>query len=98
MINRQKTNVNVYKKTEEKDEYGYKSDDLKYIKTIDMALMLYTQNNTDDIRYKEATHIALTSDKTLDESMWIVCKEKKYKILLVNNFGRLAHLILKELI
>lgn len=67
------------------------------VKTAECNIQLISQTfNEQDIRYKDATHIALTTDKTLEVDMRIEANGKEYTIKLVNNAGRLSQLILKE--
>lgn len=96
MYNRQKTKIEVLQASSERDAYGYKSDEYIPIRTSEAAIMLYAQNNTTDVRYKDVTHTALTSDKNLTDSMRISDKNNTYDIVLVNNTGKLTQLFLKE--
>lgn len=95
MYNRQKKKVMVQTNTGQRDQYGYKKD-FADARTANVAIMLYEQKNVSDVRYKEVTHTGLTSDKTMDDSMRLRDGDKIYNILLVNNAGRLAQLMLKE--
>lgn len=98
MFNRQKTKVSVMSNSDKRDNYGYKSEEYSDIKTIEAAVMIYSQSNTDDIRYKDATHICLTYDKTLTDKMRLKTENAVYDIMLVNNEGRLSQIYLKEVI
>lgn len=88
----------VYRRNEGVDAYGQPSDSFTLLKTVEVSVFLQTQtvNNT-DVRYKDATHIGLTNDKTLSIGDKIIGMEgTEYRILLVNNAGRMAQLTLKE--
>ena len=98
MFNRQKIKVNVMAASDKRDSYGYKSEEYTVIKTIEAAVMLYSQSNTEDIRYKDATHICLTYDKTLTDKMRLETENAVYDVMLVNNEGRLSQIYLKEVL
>ncbi|HIU48497.1 MAG TPA: hypothetical protein IAB04_03980 [Candidatus Avimonoglobus intestinipullorum] len=97
MLNRQIRQVTVQERGEERDDYNRRESYTDSF-SIDAAIMLYSQQNTDDVRYKEATHMALTAYKGLDDSMRLVDGGTCYDILLVNNAGRMAQVLLKEVL
>lgn len=96
MINRQMRSVSILRKSQKRDEYGYKSGICEELRRTDAAIMLYQQKNTSDVRYSDVTHICLCRDKDLTDEMRIKDDEKLYDIILVNNGSRLSQLFLKE--
>lgn len=96
MYNRQKHTISVLERSDTRDDYGYKSENFAVSRKIEAAVTLYSQNNTEDIRYKDATHLCLTEDKSLTDEMRIEDGGRVYDILLVNNESRLSQLFLKE--
>ena len=97
MLNRQMKRVTVQERSDERDEYGYQQD---YTDSFDInaAIMLYSQQNTNDVRYKDATHVAITHYMGLNDSMRLKCGDKTYKVILSNNEGRMAQIMLKEVL
>lgn len=87
----------AYRRDEGVDAYGQPSTAFTFLKTIEASVFLQTQTVISaDIRYKDATHIGLTNDKTLSIGDKIISMEgTEYRILLVNNAGRMAQLTLK---
>jgi hypothetical protein len=79
------------------DSYGQPLTTFTTVKTVDVSITLTNQFNTPtDIRYKDATHLGLTFDKTLTDNMRVVSGGTSYIILLVNNQTRMTQLVLKE--
>ena len=57
--------------------------------TARISVSLYTQNNTENVLYKDAKYIGLTWDARITDSNIV-------KVKLVNPFGRLCQLVLGE--
>ena len=92
--NRMKT-YNVSTRISGSDDYG---QPLAYqpIGSADISISLLTKViNELDPRYIKATHIGLTSDKTLLEGMRLSNDEFVYDIKIANPDGRLAQLTLE---
>lgn len=77
------------------DEYGTRAE---YIKSgsCEMHILLYSQNNTQDARYKEATHVGYTDKKDIADNMRIGQNGKLYDVLLVNPYARRCVVFLRE--
>lgn len=79
------------------DAYKMPIVTFSFVKTAEFSIQLITQRyNESDIRFKDATHIALTFDKSLKEDMQIEVDGNTYTIKLVNNAGRMAQLTLRK--
>lgn len=102
MINRQMVKAKALVEVVEYDKYGKsKSIVYKFLYDLRIAINLTSINKQNaDIRYKEATHIGLTSFKMLknDRKYKIVVDDKEYIVISINNTARLAQLVLKEII
>lgn len=64
-----------------------------------IKLAIYTLSNTigTNIKYKDATYIALTQDKTINDSYVIEYGEEKLKVMYVVPFGRYHQVFLAEM-
>ena len=81
------------------DDYGQPLSTFVFTKTVEVSITLLSKViNEQDPRYLKATHIGLTSDKTLVEGMKLIGVNFNYMINIVNNDGRLAQLTLQEVI
>lgn len=65
--------------------------------TVKLAIYTYTQNVADNIKYKDATYIGLTHDKTIADNYIINYGNEKLKVLYVNPKGRYIQVFLKGL-
>lgn len=94
VYNREKRTTDIYE-ADGFDEYGTRTE---YVKsgTCDMQIILYSQNNTQDARYKDATHIGYTDKKDIADNMQIEQGGKRYDVLLVNPYGRRCVVFLRE--
>lgn len=63
---------------------------------IEITIYSYSQKNTNDIRYSNATYIGLTKADVADNII-IHYYDKKLKVLFVDNFGRWNQVYLNEL-
>lgn len=91
--------VNVNQRSAGVDKYNAPATSFSFVKTIEMNIQLLTQRIADDtIAYKDATHIGLTFDKSLTDKMQIETPLGKYDIKLINNYGRMAQVVLKKVI
>lgn len=79
------------------DEYGQEllTEDIQG----KIKLAIYTLSNTigTNIKYKDATYIALTQDKTINDSYVIEYGEEKLKVMYVVPFGRYHQVFLAEM-
>ena len=93
--NRMKT-YNVSTRQEGKNEYGEPMTGYDFLKSADISISLLTKViNELDPRYIKATHIGLTSDKTLIEGMKLSDTDNSYLIKIANPDGRLSQLTLE---
>lgn len=69
------------------DTYGTRSE---YAETgsCQMYITLYSQNNTNDARYKDVTHVGYTSYMDLSDDMQLEQDDVKYDVLLVNSYAK----------
>lgn len=79
------------------DSYGQPLSIFDFTKTVEVSISLLTKViNELDPRYIKATHLGLTSDKTLLEGMKLSSLyDGNYIIKIVNNDGRMAQLTLE---
>lgn len=97
MINSIVKSYTISKRDTGVDSIGQPLKTYKSIGTADISVLLYTQRlNESDIRYKSATHIGLTFDKSILEDYRISYYDDIYLVQLVNNFGRMSQLTLKK--
>lgn len=79
------------------DEYGQEllTEDIQG----KIKLAIYTLSNTigTNIKYKDATYIALTQDKAINDSYVIEYGEEKLKVMYVIPFGRYHQVFLAEM-
>lgn len=79
------------------DEYGQEilTEDIQG----KIKLAIYTLSNTigTNIKYKDATYIALTQDKAINDSYVIKYGEEKLKVMYVIPFGRYHQVFLAEM-
>lgn len=94
MINREWVNATVLSYTQSKDAYGQRTvgNESRDIKVV---LRLFQNNMVADIRYNDATHLALTADKAVNDSDELVVNGKTYKVMYVVPSPRLNTLIMK---
>lgn len=87
--------VTINKRVVGKDDYGMPLTTFTFVKTAEINIQLITANyNSQDIRFKDATHIGLTFDKEISEDYRIATETENYLVKLVNNQGRLSQLTL----
>lgn len=101
MINGRMRTYTVNKPTNEIDEYGQKSLSFGQVDLIQASITTISQKvNEKDIRYVDSTHMALTLCKTIESGMRLTCINglSTYEVKYVNNDGRMAQLILTEVI
>lgn len=77
------------------DAYGMPQT-TENVGSVKMAIYLYTQNVTDSIKYKDATYIGFTHNKSIEDNYIINYGKVKLKVLYVNPVGRFRQVFLKE--
>lgn len=82
------------------DEYNTLSEaTYTRLRDIEVKFCIFSQQNTDDIRYKDVTHIALTRDTgKIADNMRLKIDGTDYDILLVYPYGHMTQLFLKEVV
>lgn len=93
-LNRSMRPADVYKLTGGYDEYGTKTAS-ELVGTCRIFITLYNQNNTQDARYKDVTHVGYT-DRKLTDSMSVVQGGRTYKVMLSNPYARKCVVFLRE--
>lgn len=80
-----------------KDSYGQEVLNEEVQGTITLAI--YTLSNTigTNIKYKDATYIALTHNKAIDDSFVIQYGDKKLKVLYTIPMGKYNQVFLSEM-
>lgn len=94
MINREWVNATVLSYTQSKDAYGQRTVGNES-RDIEVVLRLFQNNMVADVRYNDATHLALTADKEVNDSDELVVNGKTYKVMYVVPSPRLNTLIMK---
>lgn len=101
MISRQMQKAKVYKLQTIEDDYGREKEDYVFIVDIDISINFVSINQQNqDIRFKEATNLGLTSYKELSnkDRYKIITNDSSYIVTSVNNIARLTVIYLKEVI
>lgn len=88
----------LYKNSEAKDNYNRRSIGTEYVKDISLFFKLLSQNNTEDARYRDATHFGLTPEKNISTLNSVEFNGTKYKVLLASPTKRINQLWLKEML
>ena len=80
----------------ELNAYGQPTLSSEPVGTIKMAVYLSSQSTTQNIKYSDATYIALTQDAKVDDTYVIEYEGQKLKVLYVNKQGRFKQVYLGE--
>lgn len=95
MINREWKTATLFSFAPGTDEYGQKRTKSQEEREIAVILKNYQHSIVSDVRFDDATDLALTPDKEVNEENEIVCGDHAYQVLYVIPSGRLNQLILK---
>lgn len=76
-------------------EYGEQLAEIVEERTINGAFGLYSHSNVDDVRYNDVDYYLLTTDRKITTDDKLVVDDKEYKVLFVNNAGRLSQVFVK---
>lgn len=76
--------------------YGQPTPLLEPTGTIKMAIYLSSQTTTQNIKYSDATYVALTQDANVNDTYVIEYEGQKLKVLYVNKQGRFKQVYLAE--
>lgn len=80
------------------DEYGQPQLSNKK-GSVKMSINLQTQTPVDNIKYKDATYVGLSLDKSIDDTYVIKFDENtRLKVLYVNPFGRYKQIFMAEML
>lgn len=80
-----------------KDEYGQQTITNETQGTVKLSLNTQSTNIGANINYKDATYIALTFDKNINDSYVIKYGDERLKVLYINPFGRYTQVFLAEM-
>jgi hypothetical protein len=84
-------------RSETLDTYGQAEETLTDYKDIEIDITVIDKAvDYYSPKFKDGTHIGLTSDKGLLVGMYLVSDDLMYRIQSVDNLGRLTQVILKE--
>ena len=91
MINRELKNytINTYGG---KDEYGQQLAELTSTREVQVAIGIYNQTATSDIRYTDCKFYGLTKDRSITDKDYIVIDGEEHKIIYVNPTTRWTQL------
>lgn len=78
------------------DAYGQQLSNLQSSRAITITFGVLTHNTTDDIRYQNVSHYALTKDNEVSDNDVLIINGKKYKVEFISNHKRLNELFLCE--
>lgn len=81
----------------DQDGYGQPQVSKEVQGTIKMSINITSQSITNNIKYKEASYIGLTSDAKVNDTYVIEYGAEKLKVLYVNPKGRLKQVYMAEL-
>ena len=98
MINRDSKTVYVISFSSGKDKYGKPNLVEDSRREIEMMMTIYKQNNVEDIRFIDATHIGLTADQDITDKNNILFDGIEYKVLFVIPSRRLTQVFLKKVL
>lgn len=87
----------TYSTLGDKDEYGQESETLEAQGTIKLAIYSLTNTIGANIKYKDATYLALTHNKTINDSFVIHYGDEKLKVLYTIPAGRYNQVFLSEM-
>lgn len=77
------------------DAYGQQLSDAGTTRTIQVAFGILNHSQTDDIRYQNVSHYALTEDREITDKDTLTIDGIEYKVEFVNNYGRLSEVFLR---
>ena len=80
-----------------KDEYGQEILSPEAQGTIKLAIYILSNTIGANINYKDATYIALTNDKNINDSYVIKYGDEKLKVMYVIPMGRYKQAFLAEM-
>lgn len=80
----------------ELDEYGQPRLSAKK-GVVKMAINLNSQTAADNIKYRDATYVGLSLDKSIDDSYVIKYGDEMLKITFVNPFGKYNQIYMSEM-
>lgn len=98
MINREKQLVNLVSYTSGYDEYGKPLNTIQETKEIQMMITLYKESNVNDVRFIDATHLGITSEKGITDKNYIILGADEYKVIQVIPSKRYTQVFLKKVL
>ena len=97
MINTTFNDYDYYVFSQSENDYGEKTISTTKAGSVSIAIYLYTQNITSNIKYKDAQYIGLIESTNIKESCVIAYGDKKLKVLYVNPVGRWQQVYMQEM-
>lgn len=86
-----------YKLNDETDAYGQLLLNPNSVGTVKINIQVVTQALADNIKYKQASYVGLTSDNNINDSCVIQYNEnEKLKVLYINPKGKLKQVFLGD--
>ncbi len=95
-INRDMRKYELLVREDTSSESGAKKSIWTQLKEVSVAIYDKSERfSTENIKYKEATHIGLTRDREILSGMELKSGAVKYQVMARNGNGRLVSLVLK---
>lgn len=78
------------------DIYGQRTRTAGILRYVKMAINLISQSTADNMRYKDATYVGLTYDKSINDKYEIEYNGRTLKVLYTNPYGRMVQVFMAE--
>jgi hypothetical protein len=98
VINRERQTATLISYSSGTDEYGKPLTSIGSSREIEIMITIYKQNNAEDIRFIDATHLGLTAETAITDKHSIIINDEEYKVLYVIPSKRLAQVFLKKVL
>lgn len=96
MIQREWKTVKVVSFTDGRDEYGQVRKQGSTERNCEMVIKLYTQTNTNDIRFNDIETLGITRDNLITDKNQIIDGSNKYNVLYVIPSGKYTQVLMKK--
>lgn len=96
MINRELQNVDVITYDNTLDDYGQLRQSEYTTRTIPMVCKIYSQTNTNDMRYVDVEMIGITKDKDITNENEIKIGDTNYQVLYVIPSSRYYQVLMRK--
>lgn len=88
--------VTVKSFPEGKDKYGQTKQGDFTTREVEMIVKVYSQSNTNDIRFIDVTNIGLTKDNNIADGNEIIIGKDTYSVIYTIPSGRLHQIFMKK--